>query len=1121
MEADPQWYKTAVVYQVHVRAFYDSNGDGIGDFAGLTQKLDYLQELGVTAIWLLPFYPSPLKDDGYDISDYRRVHPSYGSLRDFRVFLRESHRRGLRVITELVLNHTSDQHPWFQQARRAAPGSRERDFYVWSDTSEKYSQARIIFQDYETSNWSWDPAAHAYYWHRFFHHQPDLNYDNPEVRRAIIAVVDHWLRLGVDGLRLDGVPYLFEREGTTCENLPETHAFLKQLRAHVDSKFSGRMLLAEANQWPEDAVAYFGDGDECHTAFHFPLMPRMYLAVQMEDRFPILDVLEQTPAIPDNCQWMLFLRNHDELTLEMVTEQERDVLYRFYAKDPRARINLGIRRRLAPLLGNDRRKIELLNGLLLSLPGTPNIYYGDEIGMGDNIYLGDRNGVRTPMQWSADRNAGFSRANPQQLYLPPIIDYQYHYETLNVETQANGSNSLLRWMQGVLRLRRKLRPLSQGSLEFLHPDNPKVLAFVRRRGEESVLVVANLSRFAQFVELDLSAYRGNTPVEAFGRIRFPRIGELPYLLTLGPYAFYWFALYSDDSGAPSWRAEFDLPVLQTRERWDAVFDPPCCHDLERALPAYLASRVWHRRRAELVRSVAVTDVVSFAPAAPEPGIELVLTRVDYEDGHDATYLVPVSFATEAQASQSESMASREAIARLKVEYDGLTENGLVYDGFGEPEFCRLLLEAIAARRAIKGRQGVLSARPTTAYRRIRGDAEEPLEIQQHREEQSNSVVAFGNRFLLKLFRRLEEGTHPELEMGLYLTETAKFAHVAPIAGAIAYRPADREPMTVGILQGFVEHEGTAWDDALDTVESLLQAVSSDPPLDPPTAEAGPARSVVERAGATTPEEADRFFGAFLQSAGLMGQRTAELHAALAAATDDPAFAPERFLPFHRRALYQSVRNVFGRVFRALGKRLRDLPAELQEPAATVLDAGFAPISALREAPPRDLATVRIRCHGNFGLHDVLRHGDDFVIVDFEGNPDLPMSQRRVKSSALRDVAGMLWSLQRAAQHALREYCAVTEFDERELARLRRWVAFWSEWTGAEFVRSYLATAESSSFVPRSRRAVQALLDLHFAERCATALEHDLENQPQESWVSLRQIKLFLQRVNSARGDGSR
>src|SRR2546423_9383240 len=540
--AQARWYKDAIIYEVHVRAFNDSNGDGIGDLRGLIRRLDYLQDLGVTALWLLPFYPSPLKDDGYDIASYKQIHPQYGSLRDFRQLLKEAHRRGIRVITELVLNHTSDQHPWFQRARRAKRGTAARDFYVWSDTPDRYRDARIIFKDFESSNWSWDPMAEQYYWHRFYSHQPDLNFANPDVRRAMFDVVDFWMEMGVDGMRLDAVPYLFEREGTNCENLPETLQFLRELRAHVDARFGDRMLLAEANQWPEDAVAYFGRGDVCHMAFHFPLMPRMFMATRMEDRFPIVDILGQTPHVPDGSQWALFLRNHDELTLEMVTDEERDYMYKVYAQDPQARINLGIRRRLAPLLGNDRRLIEMMNGLLFSMPGTPVVYYGDEIGMGDNIYLGDRNGVRTPMQWSADRNGGISKANPQRPYLPVIIDPQYHPEAINVEAQQANSNSLLWWTKRMIAVRQRDPAFGRRAPAFLYPENRKVLTYLRIYGDERILVVVNLSRHAQYVELDLSQFREMVPVELFGGTEFPKIGELPYFLTLSPHAFYWFSL---------------------------------------------------------------------------------------------------------------------------------------------------------------------------------------------------------------------------------------------------------------------------------------------------------------------------------------------------------------------------------------------------------------------------------------------------------------------------------------------------------------------------------------------------------------------------------------------------
>ncbi|HEY7567079.1 MAG TPA: maltose alpha-D-glucosyltransferase [Gemmatimonadaceae bacterium] len=540
---DPLWYKDAVIYELHVRTFADGNEDGTGDFRGLIGKLDYLAELGVTCIWLLPFFPSPLRDDGYDIADYFTVHPSYGTLDDFRSFLDAAHERGMQVMIELVINHTSDQHPWFQRARQAPPGSVERDFYVWSETIEKYRGVRIIFTDTETSNWTWDDKAGAYYWHRFFSHQPDLNFDNPAVVEELLRVMHFWLDMGVDALRLDAIPYLVEREGTTCENVPETHTVIKRIRADVDASYANRMLLAEANQMPNEVRAYFGEGDECHMAFHFPLMPRLFMALRVENRAPLAEIMAQTPSIPETCQWALFLRNHDELTLEMVSDDERDYMYLAYSADPRMRVNVGIRRRLAPLLENNRRRIELLNSILLSFPGTPIIYYGDEIGMGDNIYLGDRHGVRTPMQWSADRNGGFSRANPSRLSSPLIMDPVFGYEVINVEAQRDDPSSLLNWMRQMIKLRRVFKVFGRGSIEFLAPSNPKIVAYVRRYEEERVLCVANLSRFAQPVSLDLPHLQGVTPIEMLGYVEFPKIGTSPYCLSLGPYGFFWFELH--------------------------------------------------------------------------------------------------------------------------------------------------------------------------------------------------------------------------------------------------------------------------------------------------------------------------------------------------------------------------------------------------------------------------------------------------------------------------------------------------------------------------------------------------------------------------------------------------
>ncbi|MDQ3930411.1 MAG: maltose alpha-D-glucosyltransferase [Chloroflexota bacterium] len=538
---DPLWYKDAIIYELHVKAFYDSNGDGIGDFNGLTEKLDYLQDLGIDTIWLLPFYKSPLRDDGYDIADYYSVHPNYGTVADFKRFLKEAHRRNLRVLADLVLNHTSDQNAWFQEARTSTD-PRKRNWYVWSDTVHKYEQARIIFTDTERSNWTWDEVARAYYWHRFFSHQPDLNFDNPAVRREMLRVIKFWMDQGLDGFRADAVPYLFEREGTNCENLPETHEYLKEVRRFVDQHYEGKVLLAEANQWPADLLPYFGNGDEFQMCFNFPLMPRIFMSLRREERWPIIEIISQLPKIPENCQWGIFLRNHDELTLEMVTDEERDYMYYEYARDPRMKINIGIRRRLAPLLDNGRRQIELLNNLLLTLPGTPVLYYGDELGMGDNIFLGDRDGVRTPMQWTSDRNAGFSRADPARLYSPVINDPVYGYQSINVEAQMRTQTSLLRWMRRMIHVRKKYPVFGRGDITFLNPANPKVLAYIRHHEDVDVLCVSNLSRFAQPVELDLAQFNGRRPIELIGETPFPRIGELPYFLTLGPHSFFWFRL---------------------------------------------------------------------------------------------------------------------------------------------------------------------------------------------------------------------------------------------------------------------------------------------------------------------------------------------------------------------------------------------------------------------------------------------------------------------------------------------------------------------------------------------------------------------------------------------------
>jgi maltose alpha-D-glucosyltransferase / alpha-amylase len=698
--SDPLWYKDAIIYEAHVRAFFDSNHDGVGDFPGLTAKLDYLQDLGINALWILPFYPSPLRDDGYDIADYESVHPGYGTIQDVDRFIGEAHQRGIRVICELVINHTSDQHPWFQAARRAPAGSPARDFYVWSETNQKYQGVRTIFSDTETSNWQWDDTAKAYYWHRFFHHQPDLNFDNPRVLEAVVKTMRFWLDRGVDGLRLDAVPYLIEREGTPCENLDETHAVLKQIRRAMDDRYPDRMLIAEANTWPADVRPYFGNGDECHMAFHFPLMPRMFMALQQEDRHPITEIIRQTPELPENCQWGLFLRNHDELTLEMVTEEERDSMYLAYAADPRMVINGGIRRRLAPLVENSRRRIELLHSLLFSLPGTPVIYYGDEIGMGDNIYLGDRNGVRTPMQWTGDRNGGFSRADPARLYAPLIMDPVYGYPSVNVEAQERARFSLLNWMKRMIALRKQFKVFGRGTLEFLEPPNRKILAYVRRLDDEIVLCVANLSRTVQPAALDLSAFTGLAPVEMLGLTEFPAIGHQPYFLTLPPYYCYWFRLQAVAAPAPALHtpetaaAGAALPALLMSARWETLLDGNVRTLLEReSLVPFLQRQPWFGGQARVVRTARFVDW-GLLRGGPHP-VFITIVEVTYKDGPAERYLLPLAIVAGPAADAVLAASPHVALARITG-----ARKGLVVDGTAGDAGAQTLLEALDSPDAV-------------------------------------------------------------------------------------------------------------------------------------------------------------------------------------------------------------------------------------------------------------------------------------------------------------------------------------------------------------------------------------------------------------------------------------
>jgi len=1082
---DPLWYKDAVIYEVHVRAFADSNNDGIGDFPGLTSKLDYIQDLGVNAIWLLPFYPSPLRDDGYDIADYRNIHPQYGSRADFRTFVDEAHRRGLRIITELVINHTSDQHPWFQAARQAPAGSAKRNFYVWSDTPERYAGTRIIFTDTESSNWTFDPVAKSYYWHRFFSHQPDLNFDNPHVERAVSRIMSFWLDQGVDGLRLDAIPYLIEREGTSNENLRETHAVVKRIRKVVDEHYADRVLLAEANQWPEDVRDYFGDGDECHMAFHFPLMPRMYMAIAQEDRHPIVEIMEQTPDIPANAQWAIFLRNHDELTLEMVTSKERDYMYQMFAADPRARLNLGIRRRLAPLLENDPERIKLMNSLLLSMPGSPIIYYGDEIGMGDNFYIGDRNGVRTPMQWSPDRNAGFSHADPQRLYLPPIMDSIYGYEAVNVEAQIRDRASLLNWMKRMLQIRKTSQAFGRGSLQFVRPGNRKVLVYVRHFGDDTILCVANLARSAQPVEINLAPHKGAVPIELLGQTPFPPIGELPYLLTLAGYGFYWFRL-SHEAAAPKWHAERlprdDVPVLVLINSWASFFPErvtawraSAATQLrrqleERLLPAFITAQRWFGGKGAVIARAQLADYLEWESKLGH----WMLAIVDLESGGErAQYFMPLAIAFEDAPESRWLKLQAFAIARVRQQ----AAVGVLADAAADESFGRAVVESIGGAQELPTAHGRLVFSPTAAYARLRGDSGAELAAGAPLTQGSNTALKCGERLFLKFYRRLRPGVNPEAEIGRFLTEVAHFTHIPSVAGVVEYHREGAAVTTLGLLQAFVMNQGDGWDYTVNYLGRFLQDQASIEPLSADT------------------------HGAYLALVRTLAKRTAELHCALATPTTDPAFAAVPATAADVRAWRERARSALDSTCALLEGAVEQLPAAAQPLAAEFL-ARRAILAGRLGALDADVVRAqKIRVHGDYHLGQVLLVRNDFMIIDFEGEPARPLAERREKQSPLLDVAGMLRSFAYARRAALQRSTPQSTED------CAKWEALLEEWeksARATFVGVYDELARACHLY-ESFDEVQPLLRLFEIEKALYELRYELGNRPDWTVIPLRAL----------------
>lgn len=1089
---DPLWYKDAVIYQVHVKSYFDANNDGIGDFPGLIAKLDYIADLGVNTIWLLPFYPSPRRDDGYDIAEYRGVHSDYGTMADAKRFIAEAHKRGLRVITELVINHTSDQHPWFQRARKAKPGSSARDFYVWSDDEQKYDGTRIIFLDTEKSNWTWDPVAGQYFWHRFYSHQPDLNFDNPQVMKAVLSVMRYWLDMGIDGLRLDAIPYLIERDGTNNENLPETHEVLKQIRAEIDAHYPDRMLLAEANQWPEDTQLYFGDqkgddADECHMAFHFPLMPRMYMALAQEDRFPITDILRQTPEIPANCQWAIFLRNHDELTLEMVTDKERDYLWNYYAADRRARINLGIRRRLAPLMERDRRRIELLNSLLLSMPGTPTLYYGDEIGMGDNIYLGDRDGVRTPMQWSIDRNGGFSRADPASLVLPPIMDPLYGYQSVNVETQAQDPHSLLNWTRRMLAIRKQSKAFGRGSLKMLSPSNRRILAYTREYTgadgkHEIILCVANVSRTAQAAELDLSAFAGMVPVEMLGGNAFPPIGQLNFLLTLAPYGFYWFVL-APENQMPSWHVEPaqslpDFTTLVLKKRLEELLEVPCRTILEQtALPTWLPKRRWFANKESTIEHVHIAYGVRFGDAQHP----VLLSEIEVTSaGQTSRYQLPFGLLGEDQFTSA--LPQQLALARVR----RVRQVGLITDAFSLDSYIRAVIEGLRAQTVLSSSDGEIRFESTPHLANL--PAGDELQVRYLAAEQSNSSVVVGESLVLKLIRKVSAGVHPELEMGAYLT-AAGYAHISPLLGSVIRRDNEGQDSLLMIAQGYLSNQGDAWGWTQNNLERAIRDEL--------------AEAISEQ------EQHYNALGELADFAGLLGQRLGEMHNVLAAPTSNPDFKPQVTSIKDSQGWAKQVGAQIERALQLLKQHQSQLNPADQALVTQLLAQKKAIASHVQDLAKATVGGLRIRVHGDLHLGQVLVVKGDAYLIDFEGEPARPLHERRGKHSPYKDVSGVLRSFDYAAAMALNvQGQGLDHSADAEAARQRVADRYLSEARQA-FIQAYQQATSTLAHDWQDANGAQAALALFSLEKAAYEVAYEAQNRPAWLAVPLRGLHGLL------------
>jgi maltose alpha-D-glucosyltransferase / alpha-amylase len=1094
---DPLWFKDAVFYEVSVRAFYDSNGDGIGDFQGLIRKLDYLEDLGVNTIWLLPFYPSPLKDDGFDVTDHTDVHPDYGTLADFKQFLKEAHRKGIRVITELILNHTSDQHPWFRRARKSKPGSRFRDVYVWNDTPDRYKEARVIFTDAESSNWTWDPEAKAYYWHRFYRHQPELNFENAEVQLEMIKVVDFWMKIGVDGFRLSSVPFLFEEEGTSCENLPQTHQFLRRLRSHIDKHYRDRILIAEANLWPEDAATYFGDGMECHMNFHFPLMPRMFLALRTEDTYPIIDIIEQTPATPPNSQWALFLRNHDELGLEMVTEEEKDYLLKAYASDSQTKLNSGIRRRLAPLLNNDRRKIELQYSILFSLPGTPVLYYGDEIGMGDNVYLGDRFGVRTPMQWNMNLNAGFSSANPQKLYLPVITDPVYRHESVNVQTQEENPSSLLWWMKNVIAMRKRINVFGRGEMKFIECSNAKVLAFARTWEKQQIIVVANLSQFSQAATLDLSAYKDAEVTEVFSQNRFINIADGEYPITIGPYGYFWFQVDKAEKKSKT-EASGELPLVKTDISWERLlYNYNEVRALERKIfPPFMKKCRWFGGKAKAISKVAIHKIIPLKVDGETHFLTII--EVHYVQRLPELYFLPLTFVPSDSILERVEYTVQSVVCRAEIQ----GKAGFIMDSSYDKVFRDFLFASMDKEIRIRDDEGGVLEFNSSVFSKL--GVNKAVDSKILKADQSNTAIIYNDQFFFKFYRKLEKEINPDLEIVRFLSEQTSFRNSPKYAGGIEYRDSEGKTIVFGLLQEKVENQGDAWIMTVDSVGRFYERVmAKGKGVKLPSLINKPAIRFEE-----SPEEIQEFVGkGFYERIVRLGQRTAEMHLALASGSTDPAFATETFTANYQRSLYSSLRKLVRDRFGMLENSITKLPANIQDLGRKVLAMEDKILEAFSEVYQIRINAVKTRIHGDYHLGQVLFTGNDFVIIDFEGEPGFSFSERRLKKNPLKDVAGMMRSIHYAA---FGKILLNENYRDRDLEFLETWADRWQHYVSRFYLGAYMERMGMGTNLSYEQ---DVLIRTFLLEKAIYELGYELNGRPDWTIIPLRGIEYLVKRYD--------